>query len=348
LIISVIVPVHNGGENFRRCLSSLAKTVPAPSEIIVVADGDTDGSGHLAEEFGAKVLRLPSPGGPARARNRGAHVALGDILFFLDADMTIYPDAIGQVAAAFKCESDLVALFGSYDDAPAATNFLSQYKNLLHHYVHQMACEEASTFWGACGAIRREVFLALGGFDEGYRQPSIEDIELGYRLKRAGYRIRLCKTLQAKHLKRWSVVSLLKSDFSHRALPWTELILRDRRFVNDLNLRFSSRISVVLTYGFLGTLIGAWWWPGSLVLGGALALALLALNVPLYCFFRRKRGLCFAVQTIPWHWFYFFYSGLAFFMGVACHLIHSRRVPGASLPNLTEERSYTEGGSELC
>lgn len=348
MIISVIVPVHNGGENFRRCLSSLAKTVPAPSEIIVVADGDTDGSRHLAEEFGPKVLRLPSPGGPARARNRGARVAQGDILFFLDADVTICADAIGQVAAAFRREPDLVAIFGSYDDAPASPNFLSQYKNLLHHYMHQMACEEASTFWGACGAIRQEVFLALGGFDERYRQPSIEDIELGYRLKRAGYRIRLYKTLQIKHLKRWSVVSLLKSDFFHRALPWTELILRDRRFVNDLNLRFSSRISVVLTYGFLGALVGAWWWPGSLVLGGALALALLALNAPLYCFFHRKRGLRFAVQTIPWHWFYYFYSGLAFVMGVARHLIRSRRVPGASLANRTEERSYTEGGSELC
>ena len=78
--------------------------------------------------------------------------------------------------------------------------------------------------------------LALGGFDEGYRQPSIEDIELGYRLKQAGHRIRLCKALQVKHLKRWSVVSLLKSDFFDRALPWTELILRDRRVINDLNL----------------------------------------------------------------------------------------------------------------
>jgi GT2 family glycosyltransferase len=143
----------------------------------------------------------------------------------------------------------LTALFGSYDDAPAATNFLSQYKNLFHHYVHQIANEEASTFWGACGAIRREVFLKLGGFDESYHQPCIEDIELGYRLKRAGYRIRLLKTLQVKHLKHWGVKSLLKTDFFQRALPWTELILRDRRLVNDLNLKTSSRVSVASIYG---------------------------------------------------------------------------------------------------
>lgn len=322
LAISVIIPVHNGGENFHRCLSAVTKAEPPPDEIIVVADGDREGSWHLAEEFGAQVLRLSSPGGPARARNRGGRMARGDVLFFVDADVTICPDAIGQIAVAFRREADLTAVFGSYDDAPAATNFLSQCKNLFHHYTHQTAREEASTFWGACGAIRREVFLALGGFDEGYHQPSIEDIELGYRLTRAGHRIRLCKGLQVKHLKRWGVVSLLKSDFFHRALPWTELILRDRRFINDLNLRLSSRASVMMTYALLGALLGAGWWSGSLAAACALTMSLLALNAPLYRFFWRKRGLQFAIQAIPWHWFYYFYSGLAFAIGIALYLLH--------------------------
>lgn len=238
--------------------------------------------------------------------------------------------------AAFRREPDLAAVFGSYDDAPAATNFLSQYKNLFHHYVHQTACEEASTFFGACGAIRREVFLALEGYDKCYCEPAIEDIELGYRLKQAGHRIRLCKALQVKHLKRWGVVSLFKSDFFHRALPWIELILRDRRLINDLNLRLSSRVSVMLTYVFLGALVGACWWPGSLAVAGMLSLSLLALNAPLYRFFQRKRGLRFALQTIPWHWFYYFYSGLAFAIGVACYLSHGWRLPRACLPAVPE------------
>ena len=79
--------------------------------------------------------------------------------------------------------------------------------------------EDASTFWSACDAIRRNVFMAMKNFDEGYDQPSIEDIELGYRLKQTGHKIRLCKGLQIKHLKRWNIVSLLKSDFFDRALP---------------------------------------------------------------------------------------------------------------------------------
>jgi len=176
LTISVIIPVYNGGKNFHRCLSSLAEAIPSPDAITVVADGDTDGSWRVAEQFGARVIRIPGPGGPARARNIGAHAAQGDILLFIDADVAVYPDILSRVAAAFRCEPDLAAVFGCYDDAPTETNFLSQYKNLLHHYVHQTASEKASTFWGACGAIRREVFLALGGFDETYRW--LEDVEL--------------------------------------------------------------------------------------------------------------------------------------------------------------------------
>lgn len=313
--ISIVIPVHNGGSNFRRCLESIAAALPPPQETIVVADGDTDGSWHVAEEFGALVLRTPTPGGPARARNMGAHRAESDIVFFVDADVTIPQDAVSRVATAFQHDPDLAAVFGSYDEEPFQTNFLSQYKNLFHHYVHQTAREEASTFWGACGAIRREVFFAMSGFDERYRRPSIEDIELGSRLKKAGYNIRLLKGLQVKHLKRWTISSLLKADFFCRALPWTSLIIKEGRFIDDLNLKISNRLSVITVYMFLLTSCGALYIPWLFAAAVFFILMLLALNSNLYRFFHHKRGLKFTVKTIPWHWFYFFYSGMAFAIG---------------------------------
>ena len=66
--------------------------------------------------------------------------------------------------------------------------------------------------------------------------------------------IRLVKALQVKHLKRWDALWLIKTDFFQRALPWTELILRDRNFVNDLNLQTESRLSVALIYALVATL----------------------------------------------------------------------------------------------
>jgi GT2 family glycosyltransferase len=328
LSLSVVIPVHNGGVSFQHCLSSLRHFAAAAIEIIIVVDGGTDASWQLAKTSGAKVIQVDTAGGPARARNLGAKAARGDILFFMDADVTLAPETLERVLHVFQDHPEVAALIGSYDDAPGATNFLSQYKNLFHHYTHQTGCEEASTFWGACGAVRREVFLAIGGFDETYRYPSIEDIELGYRLRRAGHRIRLCKHIQVKHLKRWEPVNLLRAEIFYRALPWSELLWRDRQFVNDLNLQTSSRLSVVLTYILLLTLIGALWWLKLLVASGIVSIALLLINWPVYQFFIQKRGLGFALKVVPWHWFYYFYSGLAF--AIATLRYHSGIRPAKS------------------
>jgi len=324
--LSVIIPVRDGGDAFRRCLESVAASTYAPYEVIVVDDGSTDGSGALAEAHGARVLCHEAPQGPAAARNRGARIASGDVLFFTDADVCIRPDTLERVAEAFAQEPDLAALIGSYDDAPGAPNFLSQYRNLLHHYVHQTAQDEASTFWGACGAIRRAVFLAAGGFDESFHRPSIEDIELGYRLKRQGYRMRMAKAIQVKHLKRWTASSIVRTDFFQRAMPWSALILRYGRFANDLNIDVAHRVSVALAWGLLLCLAGAVVWPGLLLAAAGAAVGLLILNAPVYRFFYQKRGFWFVLGVLPWHWFYYLYSGLAFGISLLRHLFGRRSI----------------------
>lgn len=321
LSISIVIPVYNGGESFRWCLASIRNSLCAPLEIIVVSDGDTDGSWRVAEIFGATVLRLPTSGGPARARNVGARAAKGDIVFFVDADVTLHPNTLSQVEQRFLHSPDLAALIGSYDDAPGAENFLSQYKNLFHHYTHQISSETASTFWGACGAIRRSVFQAIGGFDERYRKPCIEDIELGYRLKRSGYPIHLCKDIQVKHLKRWEPLSLLKAEIFYRALPWTELILRDRHADADLNLSPTNRLSVVLIFALLASLAISGLVHWLMLVAAALAMGLLIINRDVYRFFLNKRGLLFTLRVIPWHWLYFIYGGGAFAYGVLRHYL---------------------------
>lgn len=310
--VSIIVPVHTGGSAFRLCVESIGRCDPRPLEVVAVADGDGDGSWRIAEELGARVLRIPGPGGPARARNHGARAAAGQILFFLDADVVVPPGAVGRVAAAFRADPGLSAVIGSYDDAPADPGFLSQYRNLLHHYVHQTAAPEGFTFWGACGAIRREVFSELRGFDESYRRPCIEDIEFGYRLRSAGYRVRLDKDLQVKHLKRWTALAMVRTDLRDRAIPWTDLILRTGVMADDLNLKKSNRVSVALAGGLAGALLAAPVYPSALALGAVAAGSLLWLNRPLYGFLSRKRGALFALKALPWHWLFYFYSGIAF------------------------------------
>ncbi|MEM8502649.1 MAG: glycosyltransferase [Cyanobacteria bacterium P01_D01_bin.1] len=324
--LSIVIPVHNGGESFRKSLISISKW-RADAEVIIVADGESDGSWRLVEEYGFKLILLPECGGPARARNIGARAASADLLFFTDADVEIHPVTVPRIIYAFKENPELSALIGSYDDAPGAKNFLSQYKNLFHHYTHQTSSEKASTFWGACGAIKKDIFISLGGFTESYEKPCIEDIELGYRLRQAGHRIALCKHVQVKHLKQWTPFTLLRAEVFYRALPWMALLLKIRqydpqqykKFSSDLNLKWSSRVSVLLTACLCVCVIASVYWLPLIGLAALSGLLLLVINWPVYHFFYRKRGFRFAIGVVPWHWLYYFYSGLAFLIGICRH-----------------------------
>jgi glycosyltransferase involved in cell wall biosynthesis len=246
--ISVVIPVYNSAAQLQQCLASLQASEEPPFECIVVDDGSTDTSAEIASRYGARVLSTGQQSGPARARNIGAKAASGDILLFLDADVCVRAGTTARIASEFARDPLLDGLIGSYDDLPSAQNFVSQYRNLMHHFVHQNSSPQATTFWAGCGAIRRQVFLDFGGFDEKYSSPAIEDIELGYRLSQAGRKLLLLPDLQVKHLKHWGFRSMLKADFFYRALPWSELALQSGRMPNDLNLRISQRISVGLVF----------------------------------------------------------------------------------------------------
>lgn len=250
-------------DTLRQALERLAVSRDPADEIVVVDDGSTDGSAELARAAGVRVLSTDGRKGPARARNIGAKAASGEIVFFLDADVTVSPDTIERVRHGFAEDPSLDALIGSYDDNPGSADFLSQYRNLMHHFVHQRSRRDACTFWSGCGAIRRSVFEEHGGFDESYERPAIEDIELGYRLFQSGRKMILDREVQVKHLKRWTFWGLIRCDVLDRGIPWTELILRDRRMPNDLNLQLSQRVSVALAFILMAlAAVGTIYWGG--------------------------------------------------------------------------------------
>jgi len=320
--ISVIVPVFNGGTMISRCLEALSASDYPADEIIVVDDGSTDNSAETSRQKGATVLQMPQQSGPAAARNIGSQRARGDILLFVDADVVVHRDSIARVAASFENNPGLAAVFGSYDDEPAEKNFLSQYKNMFHHFVHQQSSAEAETFWAGCGAIDRRIFAALGGFDSiRYRRPSIEDIELGYRMRKLGYRILLDKGLQGKHLKQWRLGSLLRADILCRAIPWTRLILESEQQVNDLNLKTSDRISAVLAGLMVASLLASLFNTKFLYLAAVLAPTIILLNLEFYRFVLRGKGLLFVSSTYFMHVFYYLYSTATFAVCFVQHLI---------------------------
>ncbi len=343
--ISVVIPVRNGASMLSRCLEALRQSRGVDWECIVVDDGSTDDSVGVARRLGARILRAEAPGsGPGRARNLGAAEARAPLLFFVDADVLVRPDTLAEFVALFEENPSIAAAFGSYDTQPAERNLLSQYRNLLHHFVHQSGQASASTFWSGCGAIRRPVFLASGGFDPSYGRPSIEDIELGYRLRAGGHEIRLAKHIQVTHLKHWRFWSILRTDIFDRALPWTELIHRSGYLPNDLNLSRSDRVSAVCVVASPVFLVAGFAAPFLWLVCCAALVSLLYLNRSLYRFFLEQRGLWFLLRVLPMHWLYYAYSSLAFAWGTL--LAHRPRQITASSSSAPEKSTlrFPQGG----
>ena len=319
--LSIIVPVRNGGDAFRRCLAALATAEFPDRELIVVDDGSTDSSAALAEQAGAIVLHTSGTRGPGAARNLGAQAARGEVLVFVDADCEVHRDTLSRMADAFSQDGGIAAAFGSYDADPPGGGVVSRFKNLHHHYIHQQGRPEAFTFWAGCGAIRRSVFLAHGGFNETlYARPSIEDIELGYRIVAGGGHIRLVKDVQVKHLKRWRLISMLRSDIEDRGIPWTRLILSRRTARADLNLRPHHRISGVLSVLLPALLVASVAAPAILLLVVAEIAVLVWLNRGILGFMART-GKLPVLAVFPLLLLYYLSASVAFALGILTHLL---------------------------
>jgi glycosyltransferase involved in cell wall biosynthesis len=314
--LSVVVPVFDGARVLPRCLEALRADAGADVEILVVDDASRDGSAGAAAHLAHRVIRLEHNAGPGPARNAGARAARAEVLVFVDADVAVRPGALARLRQHLDAEPRCAAVFGSYDAEPVAPGLVSQYRNLLHHFVHQRAGVQASHFWAGLGAVRRDAFFAVGGFDEGSYARVVEDIELGYRLRAAGHEIHLDKEVQGTHLKRWTLASMLRTDLGVRAIPWTRLLLSRRALPSDFSLDAGSRWSVVAAWLAVACAAGAVWQP-RLVLGALLALgALAALNRELLGFLAARRGVGFAAAALLLHALYAFSNGVALLAGL--------------------------------
>lgn len=327
-LLSVVVPAHNAEAHLPVCLRALAMSdLPRKSwQLIVVDDGSTDNTRTIAEADADIVLTTGDVAcGPGYARNRGAAVASGDVIAFIDADVAVHPDSLRLMVERLSADATLVAVFGSYDDSPADSALVSRYRNLLHHYAHNQTAGHVSTFWAGCGAVRATAFRKAGGFDEiRYPRPQIEDIELGYRLTRIGG-ILLDPSIQGKHFKRWSVGSMMTTDFRDRAVPWVRLLLSQERDKSASTPSLGPRalLATAAAGGAAAAAVlgaagfGALAWLAAL----ALFLGCVALNARFYAWLWRQGGPSMLSAAIPLHFGYQLLSAAAVPIGAGSYLV---------------------------
>jgi hypothetical protein len=299
--IAAVVPATDRPATLDRCLAALAAGERRPDETL--------------------VQREPAGAGPAAARNAAAVRSRADLLVFVDADVEVHSDALARIERRFAADPGLSAVFGAYDEDPAAAGLTSRFRNLLHHHVHAGSAGEAETFWAGLGAVRRVDFEAVGGFDAAaFPRPSVEDIDLGMRLRRRGRRIMLDPGIRGRHLKAWTPLSMVRTDFAQRGVPWVGLMLRERRAGTALNLGWRHRLSAAASVALVASLAARRRRAALASLAGVLAL-----HRALYALLARRGGAPLLLAGVCLHIVHQLVSAIAVPAGIVAFLREGRR-----------------------
>lgn len=296
-LVSVIIPTHNGASTLAACLESLRVSSPPPYEIIVVDDASSDQSAEVARRFQCQVIRLDENVGAASAKNRGAAAATGKILFFTDDDVIVPKEMLAQIAEDLK-EARVAGVVGLLDREIPFSDFASNFKNLWMRYTYaRQPRERIGLFYTSVAAIRRDIFRALGGFDESYRGASIaEDTEFGQRALSAGYQIRLDPRVEVKHCKHYSLRQVLVTDFLRaRALTLMRLRKWGQKFFTSVPTFYQLALPTI--FAALVSLVLAAIVRSIIFFAAAFLLLALfyALNALWLAYLVRERGAMFAL-----------------------------------------------------
>jgi glycosyltransferase involved in cell wall biosynthesis len=176
--VSVVVSAYNEERHIARLVCSLQDQTLKAFELIVIDDGSTDDTAAHAKQAGATVLTV-NHAGPAAGRNTGAKVATGEILVFVDGDMTCAPQFLAALTAPIH-RGEAIGSFSKeiYVGEPANT-WSRAYCYIRRIGYPRLLGEDFADRWSNFRAISREAFLSVGGYDEvGYG----EDMTLAPKL----------------------------------------------------------------------------------------------------------------------------------------------------------------------
>ena len=189
MVISLIIPVHNGARVISGCLDSIGKSrgiADHELEIIVIDDGSTDNTAEVVRRYPVRYLPILKAG-VAAARNAGIATAQGGVLIFFDADVRLKEDTLERMLIHLKEDSDAMVIQGRWDFVSPVPGFSSDFQLLKYHYCFRDFFQDrnrikVANLESGCLAVRREIFENVGLFHTGYRHAGGEEHELGLRI----------------------------------------------------------------------------------------------------------------------------------------------------------------------
>ena len=197
--VSVIIPNRNRAATLEKCLEAALASRYERFEVIVADDASGDESAAVAARFPCRLVRLEAHGGAARARNAGARVARGEILFFTDADCLLPSDGLSVAVQALARAGPDAAVGGTYTALPYDQRFFSVFQSVFIHYSETRNPRCPDYLATHALAMPAQLFARSGGFREDFL-PILEDVEFSHRLRRMGCRLVMEPALQVQHI----------------------------------------------------------------------------------------------------------------------------------------------------
>jgi GT2 family glycosyltransferase len=196
-VLSIVVPTFNRRATLTRLLDALGQQTVAPGsvEVVVVDDGSTDGTVEMLHAYDSDRVVVRVAGqphrGPAAARNLGVELARAELIMFLDDDVVPQPDLVERHIAEHASDRDLVVIGPMRPPLSWPRPAWIRWEEELLQVQYQELAEgkyacTPRQFYTANASLRRERFLAVGGFDSGFKRA--EDVELAYRMRDTGAR----------------------------------------------------------------------------------------------------------------------------------------------------------------
>lgn len=289
-MISVVIPTYNSRETLARLLDSLNSSVLTGFETLVVDDASTDGTMQMLESYDVNVLRMKDNKGPSAARNMGVRVAKGDVILFLDSDVVVLPETLGEVDRFFSGHPDHSVMVGVYSPKPANSGSWPLYKALqcYSYYRRFPDITRVTLLWSAVAAFRKDVYLSSGGFDVVFDRPIMEDLEFGRRIS-GTHPIYLNRRVVVRHHFPISLYKNMKDHFD-RGNMWVRIYFKYRKFDNYLSTprRAFGRLAATAV---IPSLLLALFHPAVLPAAGACMLVYLLCNYDLWAVVARRRPL---------------------------------------------------------
>ncbi|HZH35468.1 MAG TPA: glycosyltransferase, partial [Pyrinomonadaceae bacterium] len=206
--VSVVVCSYNGSRTIRDCFEGLSKLDYPNFEVIVVNDGSTDNTAEIAREYPFRLINTAN-NGLSSARNAGMEAATGEIVAYTDDDARPDPHWLQYLAATFLKTNH--AGIGGPNIAPLDDGEIAEcVANAPGGPIHVLISDtEAEHIPGCNMTFRREVLLAVGGFDVQYRAAG-DDVDLCWRIQEQGWTLGFSPAAMVWHHRRNSILDYWK------------------------------------------------------------------------------------------------------------------------------------------